>query len=226
MSTASQGPAAPPEMLQLAEPTSTPIESRAIQAESEPGATSADFRHRFTIAEFERLHILGFINEDEQRYELLDGDLIAMSRILGPHASCINRLTGTIPERLGRRASCLVQNPIYLNETSQPQPDFTIAVRREDGYAVHPRPEELHLVIEVMDSSGPRDRKVKLPLYAAAGIRETWLIDLPGHFIERHRSPIDGIYSERTILRPGEMIAPEAFPDLILPVDFILRWPE
>ena len=195
-------------------------------SEAEPSLSSSDFRKRFTIAELETLYELGFIDEDVERYELIDGDLIAMSRILEPHASCVNRLNMKIPERLGTRVTCLVHNPIYISETSQPQPDFAIAHRREDGYLVHARPDELYLVIEVMDSSGPKDRRVKIPLYARAGIRETWLIDIPGLLIEQHRNPVDGVYSERLILRPGQSIAPAAFPELVLTVSDILGLPE
>jgi Uma2 family endonuclease len=187
--------------------------------------TSADFRRKFTIDDLEKLYELGFIDEVE-RYELIDGDLIPMSRILGPHASCINHLNMRIPERLGNRGTCLVQNPIFISDTSQPQPDFAIAYRREDGYLVHARPNELYLVIEVMDLSGQKDRRVKVPLYAVAGIRETWLVDIPGLFIEQHRNPVDGVFSERLIIRPGQVIAPEAFPDLVLQVSDILGLPE
>lgn len=199
------------------------IEPSAISSEPDEVLTSADFRYRFTIADFERLHLLGFIDEDEQRFELLDGDLIPISRLLPPHASCVNRLTRLFTLGLGLRASVVVQNPIVLAERVQPQPDLTVARFREDGYeAAHPRPEDVELVVEVMDSTHRRDRGVKLPLYAGKALRETWLVDLPGGILEVHRKPVAGVYSEILLLRRGQSIAPEAFPDLVLAVDTIL----
>ena len=194
---------------------------------SEPGLTSADFRHRFTIADFERLHMLGFIDEDVERFELLDGDLIAMSRLLPPHASCVNRLNRAFARGLGDRVSVLIQNAIFLGETTQPQPDVTLATFLEDGYeAAHPRPADIFLAIEVMDSTHRKDRGVKLPLYAKANLREVWLIDLPGDRLEVHRKPKDGTYTENLILARGQTISPEAFPDLVIDVDSILSRPE
>ncbi len=218
MSTASQAEFVTP-------PIVDPVPATLIP--DEPEVTTADFRHRFTMAEFEKLHILGFIDEDEQRFELLDGDLIAMSRILPPHASCINRLQDMFAMRLAGRVSILIQNPIVLGERTQPQPDVTLARYRKDGYAIaHPRPEDVFLAVEVMDSTHRKDRGVKLPLYAKAGLPETWLADLPGLQLEVHRKPVEGVYSERLILRPGQSVAPEAFPELVLAVDSVLSRPE
>jgi Uma2 family endonuclease len=205
-----------------AEPT--PIEPFAPGPD--PPVASVDLRRRFTAVEVERLYDLGFLAEEES-YELIDGDLIAMARVRATHASAIMRLVGSIPARLGDRASYVVQTPILLGEKTQPQPDFALVRHRKDGYqAAHPRPEETFLVIEVMDTTHRYDRGVKLPMYAGAGIPETWLVDLPGGQIEAHRRSADGIYLDRIIRRPGDTIAPDAFLDLVLSVSEILGIPD
>ena len=193
----------------------------------EPPVTSAEFRRRFTIPELEQLYALGFLDDEEGRCELLDGDLIPMARILPPHASVINRLNRLFTKGLGDRASILIQNPIVLGEAIEPQPDLTVARFREDGYEVaHPRPADVLLVIDVMDSTHRKDRGVKRPIYARTGLPETWLVDLPGAGLEVHRKWAGGVYTENLILRRGDTISPEAFPDLVLTVDSILSRPE
>ena len=189
--------------------------------------TSADFRYRFRIEDLDRLDRLGFFDDDDTRFELLDGDLIPMARVLPPHASTVNRLTRLFTKGFGDRASVVIQNPIVLGERTEPQPDLTLARFREDGYErAHPRPDDVFVVIEVMDSTHRKDRGVKLPLYARAGLPEAWMIDVPGGKLEVHRKPIDGIYTENLILGRGQSVSPELFLDVVLTVDSILSRPE
>jgi Uma2 family endonuclease len=173
----------------------------------------------------ERLYVIGFFDDETDRYELIDGDLIEMARMQAPHAATTNRLNSRLSAGLGTRALVIVQNPVILagDLESVPQPDLTVAKYRKDGYAKgHPRSESVFLVIEVMETSHRYDRGVKLPKYAATGIPETWLVDLPGQRVEVYRNPADGVYLERTFVRPGESISPTAFPEVILPVSEIL----
>lgn len=221
----SAGTVSSPNPIPVAEPLMVP-RAGSVQP-TEPPVTSAAFRRRFTISDFERLYDLGFLGPEE-RYELIDGDLIEMARVQPPHASAVNRLTRRLVLALQDRASVIVQNPIRLGEEidTQPQPDVTLARFREDGYAArHPFPEDIFLAIEVMDSTHRLDRGPKLSKYAKAGIRETWLVDLPGALIEVFRRPIEGLYSQGLILRPGDSIAPEVFPELVLSVSEILGVP-
>jgi Uma2 family endonuclease len=96
----------------------------------------------------------------------------------------------------------------------QPHPDF---YARE-----HPSPEEVFLVVEVMDSSASYDREVKVPLYARFGIPETWLVDLEQGLIEMYRVPVPEGYLQVRTLRRGERLFPQAFPEPILTVDELL----
>src|SRR5207245_1292498 len=94
---------------------------------------------------------------------------------------------------------------------------------RADHYArAHPKPADIHFVIEVMDSSAEDDRGVKLGMYARAGIKEVWLVDLNEETIEVYRQPANGGYPPASVFRRGQSLAPEAFPDVVLGVDAIL----
>jgi len=94
---------------------------------------------------------------------------------------------------------------------------------RADRYADSlPGPEDVLLVVEVADTTLAYDRRVKLPLYAAAGIPDTWLVNLPRRSIEVHREPQGNRYQQVTVYRRGESITPLALPEISIAVDDIL----
>lgn len=183
-------------------------------------------RRLFTADEYEKLAEVGILREDE-RVELIEGEIYAMSRIGSPHSACVSRFTSQLPARLAGRAIVRVQDPIRIGQRSEPEPDFSIAAPREDFYqSGHPTAADLFFVVEVMDTSAYYDRNVKLPLYAAAGIREVWLVDLANALLEVHRRPLNGQYAEKATFTRGQQVAPEAFPDVVLDVDSILSRPQ
>ena len=169
-------------------------------------------RRRFTIDEYHRMADAGVFTPDE-RVELLDGEIIEMSPIGTRHTGGVNRLNALFTRRLGRGAVVSVQNPIVLDDYSEPQPDLTILTARPDYYVgAHPRPADVLLAIEVMDSSASYDRSLKLPLYARKHLRELWLVDLPGAAVDVYRRPTASGYREHQRLTRGRRIAPLAFP--------------
>jgi Uma2 family endonuclease len=116
-----------------------------------------------------------------------------------------------------------VQNPLRLDDHTEPLPDLMLLRPRGDFYsASHPVPADVLLLIEVMDSSADYDRNVKLPLYARSGVPEVWLIDLNRELVETHRRPVGAVYSENRLLPRGQRLAPEALADLEIAVDEIL----
>jgi Uma2 family endonuclease len=164
-------------------------------------------RHRFTVGEYERMGQVGVLDEDE-RVELLDGEIVRMTPIGPAHAGLVNRLNRMLMQRLGNRAIVTVQNPVRLAPYSEPQPDLAIARPRRDDYQLsHPDEREVLLIIEVADSSLPVDRGVKVPIYAVAGIPEVWLVDIPGRRVLVHRKPEDGAYTDTAEARPGDTLS-------------------
>ena len=179
-------------------------------------------RRRFTTAEYHRMAEAGVLTEDD-RVELLDGEIVAMSPIGSRHSGTVNRLNMLFAQRLGSRAIVSVQNPIVLDDYSEPQPDLAILAARADYYVgAHPRPADVLLAIEVMETSGSYDRALKLPLYARRRLREVWLVDLAGGAVDVHRRPSPSGYRERQRLALGDRIAPLAFPRMKLQVGELL----
>lgn len=173
-------------------------------------------RREFTVDEYEQMGRVGILSEDD-RVELLDGEIVEMQPIGPSHAGHVNRLTELFVSRLAGRATVIVQNPLRLDRRSEPQPDLTIARPRADFYSnAHPAPEDALLVIEVADSSLRVDREVKVPLYAKASIAELWIVDLAAEELEAYREPSGSGYATTTRLRRGDSIAPLSFPDVTI----------
>ncbi|WP_169975279.1 Uma2 family endonuclease [Tautonia rosea] len=179
-------------------------------------------RLRFTVDDFYRLGDLGFLCE-VARVELIEGDLIARIPIGPRHADVVDRLVEILVPLLFGRAIVRVQNPLRLDDHSEPEPDLMIVNRREGRYAsAHSGPSDVLLFLEVMDSSSAYDRGTKLGLYARSGVTEVWLIDLIEDRIELHRIPDNGTYTEQLIRSRGQTVAPAALPNVELDINAIL----
>ena len=179
-------------------------------------------RHLFTVADYHRMLETGVLNEDSQ-VELLNGEIIKMAAIGPRHACSVDRINRLLQRRLSKLAIVRVQNPVQLDDFSEPQPDISLLKRRADFYATdHPTSADTLIVIEVSDSSIDKDRTVKLPAYARAGIHEFWLVDLYEDRVEVHSNPYNGTYQEVRIVQRGQKILSKTFPQLKLKADDIL----
>lgn len=147
-------------------------------------------KRRFTIREYQKMGESGILGEDD-RIELIAGEIVEMSPIGSQHAGHVARVQDAVSRAVARQAIVWVQNPVDLDDYSEPEPDLTLLRPRDDFYASqHPRPADVLLVIEVSDSSARYDREVKLPLYAHAGIPEVWILDLAvADHIDMYRQP-------------------------------------
>ncbi len=177
---------------------------------------------RFTVDEYYRMAEAGILGEDD-RVELLDGEIIEMTPIGDRHAATVTRLDDLFHERVGQRATVRVQNPVRLHHYAEPEPDVALVARREDRYVGgHPVPADVLLIVEVADTSLVYDRERKLPAYAAAGIPEVWLVDLTADRIEVYREPSGGAYRDRRVLGREAALTVLRLPDVALPASEIL----
>ena len=175
----------------------------------------------FTVDTYQRLGELGILGEDD-RVELIDGQVVEMSPIGDRHASCVRRLNGLFARHLLDVAVVDVQNPVVLGLRDVPQPDVTLLEPRPHGYPHHPRAEDILLVIEVADTTLAYDRDTKMPLYARAGIPEAWLVDVAADVIHVYRDPAGGEYASVRTASRGNPITPLRFPNMKVSVDDVL----
>jgi Uma2 family endonuclease len=179
-------------------------------------------RRRFTTAEYYEMLRSGILTQDD-RVELIEGEIVEMTPIGPKHAGIVGRLTGWFARRFGEGVHVSPQNPIDLGERSQPQPDVVVARSTPDTYThSHPTPADILLLVEVSDTTLEYDRQVKATLYARALIPETWIFDLPGDQVLIYREPSAEGYRLLRIVRRGERIAPLAFPDVSFLVDDLI----
>ena len=173
-------------------------------------------RHRLTVADYRRLGEARILGKDD-RVELLEGQLVDMSPIGPRHALTIDLLNRLLPATLGEQAWLRVQNPIVLDDASEPQPDLAVVQHPWSGYPdVHPRPSDILLLIEVADSSLEFELGAKLELYARAGIREFWVVDLTSNRVLVHRRPHDGRYDSITTVEVSGRLQIEALPGVTI----------
>ncbi|MEM7373566.1 MAG: Uma2 family endonuclease [Bacteroidota bacterium] len=164
-------------------------------------------RRLITVSEYYRMAEVGILKENEQ-VELLNGELIRLSPIGSRHAMCVNKITRLFSNILPSEVFVAVQNPVYLNSLTEPEPDIAIVRGPLDRYADHhPCPEDVLLLIEVADSTYRKDREIKLPLYAKNGIQESWIIHMEREEIEVYHSPSSESYETRKVFQKGEFIS-------------------
>lgn len=181
-------------------------------------------RRLFTVDEYEQLAAAGILHEDD-RVELIAGEILQMAAISSRHAGCVNRLTQLFVLHVAGQAIVRIQNPLHLNNRSEPEPDVTLLMPRQDFYThSHPGPQDVFLVIEVADTSVGFDRDTKIPLYGRAGIREAWLVDLTQDHIEVYRQPVPTSrgYHDVQCYTCGMSLSLLAFPDFRLMVEDVL----
>jgi Uma2 family endonuclease len=171
--------------------------------------------YRWTVEEYEELGRAGIFDEND-RVELLNGEIIVMSPIGYRHATAVNRLIKFFIQRARDRYIATPGNPFILDERSEPQPDLCLADSAIDTQGHHPDSAQIFLVIEVSDSTVAYDRQDKGPAYARNGVREYWMLNLDENVLEVFREPSADGYREARVLGRDDTIAPLAFPDLVL----------
>ena len=178
--------------------------------------------YRFSVEEFNKLGEAGIFAEDD-RVELLDGEIIVMSPNGVQHAGVVMRLTSVLPRKLGDRVLLNPQNPTVVDKFSEPQPDIMLLVPRADFYSSrHPGPEDIVLLIEVSDTTLAYDRGRKLRKYAESSIAEFWIVNLKKMTIEQYREPSSTKYEAARIFNRGEKITVAAFPDVPFAVEELI----
>jgi len=160
---------------------------------------------------------------ERDRVELIEGEIVEMSPIGNRHAACVDRANELFISAFKGRAIVSVQHPLRLNKYNEPQPDLVVVKHRSDYYSSKSRtPEDTFFVVEVSDTTLRYDTKVKLPIYARAGVPELWIENLQKDMLLVCREPAERNYKVQITLRPGESVSPLAFPDVVFEINDLL----
>ena len=197
------------------------VSTQAVKAVADCVALLPQTR-KFTVAEYYRMAEVGILHSDE-RVELIEGEIIVRPPVGPEHANNVDEYIEVFAQYASGRFRIRIQNPVRLNDYSEPEPDVALLRRRPEGYgAAHPTPADVLLVIEVAHSSLEYDRNIKARIYGRSGVPETWVRNLPEGCIERFTEPGPDGYTRHTIHRRGERLTPVALPDLELAVSDLL----
>ena len=178
--------------------------------------------YRFSVEEFNKLPEVGIFDEDD-RVELLDGEIIVMSPIGSQHAGTVMRINAILHGRVGSDVIFGLQTPTVVEEFSEPLPDVMLLKPRKDFYTSrHPVPKDILLLIEVSDTTLRYDRGRKLRKYAETRVSEVWIVNLENMTIEQYREPSGDSFASKRIFQRGEQITIAAFPDNAFPVEELI----
>lgn len=178
---------------------------------------------RLSVQDYYRMVESGILQPDE-RVELLEGQIIQMAAKGTAHSAAVSRIEKLLRNRLGDRALLRFQDPVQLNNYSEPEPDVAVVQPDPSFYEDHhPRPSEVFWLVEVSDSTLKFDREIKAPAYARSGIAEYWVLDVNVESLYVYRSPSQGGYRSETILSEKATIAPLAFPECVIAVREMVR---
>ena len=182
----------------------------------------ADLR-LLSVQDYNRMVEAGVLAPDE-RVELISGQLYTMAAKGTAHSAAVTRIERVLKAHLGDRALLRFQDPIQLNDYSEPEPDVAVVkVDPLDYEDHHPAPSEVYLLIEVADSTLKRDRELKAPVYAQSGIQDYWILDVNQRQLYVFRSPTATGYASELVLSEADIIAPLAFSDCEMRIDEMLR---
>lgn len=180
---------------------------------------------RLSVHDYHRMAESGILQPDE-RIELLEGQIIQMAAKGTAHRAAVTRIQRLFQAQIGDRVLICLQDPVQLDDYSEPEPDIAILVPDPLDYAEHhPTPAEVYLLIEVSDTTLKFDRERKAPAYARAGIQEYWVLDVNDRKLHVYRSPNQDGYQSETILAEELTIAPLAFPECVIAIKEMARSP-
>lgn len=175
---------------------------------------------KFNVNEYQKMAEAGILTS-EDRVELIRGEIIPMFPIGLKHAATVNRLNRLFHQKLNEKVIISIQNSIQLDNYSEPQPDVVLLKPRSDFYETQiPQPQDIHLLIEVSDTTIKYDKEVKLPLYAESKISEVWIVNLDSNTLEVYRQPQAQQYQQQQT--NVKAISCLAFPDITLTIHEIL----
>ena len=179
-------------------------------------------RRTLTVDEYRKIGAAGIFREDD-RIELIEGELVKMAPIGGKHLRLVNVLSGILAREAGAAAVVSTQNPVSLPPDNEPQPDIALLTRDFANREDVPSARDVLLIIEVADTTLVYDRDTKVPLYGRFGIPEAWVIDAQTEAVSIYLEP--GPKGYRRLLTPdkNEILTPSLMPEIKVRLSDIWR---
>ena len=179
--------------------------------------------HKFTVDDLVWMDEAGIL-ETDARLELIDGVIFEMAPIGRPHGNRVSDVARAFWERMSREIRVYIGSTIRLSDYTGPQPDIALLTPESSRDERNvPGPEDILLIVEVSDSTLPRDRREKTRRYAESGIPELWILMVKSEKVEVHRQPTPEGYADVRHCRRGDALTIQALPSVHLTVDDLLQ---
>lgn len=179
-------------------------------------------KHLTDIHEWRKLGEANIFPPDS-RIELIEGEIIEMAPIGSHHSSHLKRINKLFSSLVKDDAIVSVQDPLQLNDFSEPEPDFMLLRPVPDFYyQKQATAQDVLLLIEVAESSLVYDQTQKLRLYAMHNIPEYWLLNLNENSLEVYRKPHGEVYAEKTTLYAADNVTLSQLPGININVGDII----
>ena len=174
------------------------------------------------VEEYYRIAETGILDPDE-RVELIEGKIIRMAAKGIAHVIAGRRSHNLLEARLGGRVLVWTQDPIRLNDYSEPEPDIALVMPPLERYRDrHPTASDVYLIIEIADTTINNDCQKKSRVYARSGIADYWVLDVVDRQLHVFREPGKDAYQNESIFSENEAVSLLAFPDVNLVVGEML----
>jgi Uma2 family endonuclease len=179
-------------------------------------------RRRFTVDDYHRMVDAGILCEND-RVELIDGEVVAMTPVGPRHNACVDRANKAFLIAVGDTAIIRTQGSVRLNDFTEPEPDIVLLRPRADFYgSAHPGPPDILLIVEIAESSLSYDVSVKARLYAETGVSEYWLADLGNGVLRCYADPAHDGYRKMREFHRGARVTPWLLPNVLLRVEDLI----
>jgi len=172
-----------------------------------------------TVSEYDRMIEAGIYTENDH-IELLNGEIIEIMPKGPKHVYYNESIAELFRKKFSENVDVRTQNPITLDDFSEPEPDIILAKPPRKNYLEnHPTPMDILLVMEISDTTLAYDREDKAHAYSRNGIQQYLLLNLQNETLEDYREPsADGYGSKRTY-RKSDVFNLVAFPETEIKFD-------
>lgn len=177
----------------------------------------------FSVATYDAMIENGILTENDN-VELLNGRIIEKMPKGTKHSSYNDVIARFFYKNLDENCVIRNQNPIWLDESSEPEPDVVLAkLPREKYFENHPKPADVFLIIEISDSTLYVDRNIKCPAYSRAGIMQYLIVNVENNTIEDYQNPSEDGYNSKQTYKIGDKFTLIAFPEIEIAVEDFLQ---
>jgi Uma2 family endonuclease len=179
-------------------------------------------RKRWTADECRKLEAMEILVPGT--YELIDGEIVEKVGQNLPHGIANTRTFLALTLAFGQNY-VMMPVSVAINDEDRPEPDVFVTILPVRDYMTRGgilHPADMHLIVEVSDTTLWRDCNTKMKTYAAAGIPEYWVVDINARKLRVHRTPEATGYKDIVEYTETQSISPLAAPDKTIAIADLL----